>query len=403
MAGKSLENLFRYSDAVKMQQNALKLAPEAKEVAATLASLYMQSGQALAAAKLYEQLSNRDPSENLWTMRRASALKAASRTKEALLLFVRLAKIEDADWQIFRNAGDCYLAIDSLEQARLHYERALELYPNNVALRGQLASLYLRMNNLLDAEKTAIKSLEYDSTFIEGLRYAGIAIYRQNRADAIEYFNRAMALGDSSKTVVWYSAMLRYRTADFIRAEKMIRKALSYEPDNPNFLYYMAVTLDALGKYKEATACLDSMNFALRHIDSLRINADIQSGKTYRNMGQTDKAANVFKKLAERLPDRPVHIYDVASTYDIGGRKREALIWYKRFLDKIAPGWENEPVPAVEGIIPTYKIMAQVRMEAIKVQLFYEEKKDTQKENSPNRRRNNRANALKHQQSLVVG
>ena len=375
MAGKTLENLYRYDEAIEMQRLALRLAPETKEVTAALASLYMQSGQATNAAALYKRLSEKEPDVPRWIMSRALALKAASHTGEALHLFKQIETVDSLNWLVFKNSGECYLAMDSLEQAAHRYENALRLYPRNVALHGQLASLYIRLNKLSEAQAIAVKSLEYDSAYIEGLRYAGIALYRQDIADASEYFDRAMALGDSSKMVVWYSAMIMYRTYDYMRAEQMIKKALKYEPDNPHFLYYLAVTLDAQGKYGESIASLDSINRVMRHYDSLIINADTQRGTTYRNMGQTDKATNTFKQLAEKLPNSPVYLYNIASTYDLGGRKREAINWYKRFLNKISPGWENEPLPELGNEPPTYKTMARLRADALTVELFYDEKK----------------------------
>ncbi|MDR2562507.1 MAG: tetratricopeptide repeat protein [Prevotellaceae bacterium] len=375
MSGKTLENLYRYDEAIEMQELASKLSPEAKEVIAALASLYMQSGQATNAASLYKRLSEKEPDKPRWIMSRALALKAALRIGDALLLFKQLETLDSLNWLVFKNSGECYLAMDSLKQASLRYENALRLYPSNIALHGQLASLYIRLNKLHEAQSIAVKSLEYDSTYIEGLRYAGIALYRQNIADAIEYFNRAMALGDSSKMVVWYSAMIMCRTFDYRRAEKMIKKALKYEPDNPHFLYYLAIALDAQGKYDESIASLDSINRVMRHYDSLIISADNQRGVTFRNMGETDKAANTFKQLAEKLPNSPLYLYNVASTYDLGGRRREAINWYKRFLNKLSPEWENEPLPELGNQPPTYKTMARLRTDALGIELFYHEKK----------------------------
>ena len=118
LKGKTLENLYRYADAITTQQFALQLNPESLDARAALATLYLQSGQPAVSAQYYEQLATAEPEIVRWKMNWATALQASGKPGLALEQLKIVEQNDTTNWVVYKNMGDCYFRIDSLLQDR---------------------------------------------------------------------------------------------------------------------------------------------------------------------------------------------------------------------------------------------------------------------------------------------
>ena len=138
LKGKTLENLYRYDEAIAMQRKVLRLNPGSKEALSALATLYLLSGQPVTSAKLYEQLATNEPEVNRWKMGWATALQAAGKPTDALEQLMIVEHMDSTNWLVYKNMGDCYSRIDSMRRTADCYYKALSLYPHNRNLYGTL-------------------------------------------------------------------------------------------------------------------------------------------------------------------------------------------------------------------------------------------------------------------------
>lgn len=73
------------------------------------------------------------------------------------------------------------LAAGDLAKARKQFERAIELFPDFVEARSELAVVFMRQDSLASAEALLRRALEIDSAAVRPLLNLGLCLYRQQR------------------------------------------------------------------------------------------------------------------------------------------------------------------------------------------------------------------------------
>ncbi len=376
LKGKTLENLYRYDEAIVAQRKVLQLDAENIEAKSALAALYQQSGQPALATHLYEQLSMTYPSVNRWKMNWAGSLQASGKYKDALDLLKMVVTTDSLNWLVYKNMGDCYYRQDSLEQSVVCYRKSLDIYPRNRALYGLLTRIYTTLGEDEEALYTGKEAVAIDSTNIEAWKYMGLAWYRTGKADSsFMALEKTLALGDTSKVTSVYYGMLCYHFMSFDKAEKYLGKALDYEPDNVKTMYYLAITYGYTGKPQNGLVLIDSINKSVVYYDSIRIQAEIQRGYLYRIANRYNEAAKSFISVTKSLPKMANNYYEVAVSYDMGLRKKDALDWYTRYLNKIDSRWATKNWTEAELKKNKLISVSIDRIEALKTDLFFEAEK----------------------------
>jgi tetratricopeptide (TPR) repeat protein len=374
LKGKAMEGMFRYKDAIEAQRLALRLSNGNADAMSALAGLYLASGQSHASAVLYRQLAVREPNVTHWKINEAKALQTSGKFHDAVIRLRDASHTDSLNWVIFKNMGDCWQQMDSMQQAAVCYRKALDLYPDNIQLYGHLSRLYLRIGNLDKAVETSIRAITADSTFADGWKNAGVAWYRKEMLDSSKRaFDRALMLHDSSLLTNRYAGMLYFRTFDYANAEKYLSKAYAADSTDMSTIYYLAAADGYVGKAMEGIALLDLLDQMLDRYDTIRLQAGIQRGYLYKTLEKYDLAARTFGKIHTAVPHKAIYVYEVASSHDMAHRKKQALDWYIRFLNQIDPDWETTEWTEPDKKKPTYQNIAMERIKALKTELFFEE------------------------------
>jgi tetratricopeptide (TPR) repeat protein len=196
--------------------------------------------------------------------------------EEALVFLHKFIDSDNADAQIFFNAGYCYGQTGNIEEAEKYYEKSLDEDPFNEKTWVVLGSLYLDSNNL----NKALEAFEFALSINKDNHLAAfckIATYikSNNRIKALncmfetllkttddtfasysideshikeEDFDESDSCDDldteetdqepDTNTSYWdYSKML-YAQGNIKSAIKIIDKAIKLEPDNEDYLYF---------------------------------------------------------------------------------------------------------------------------------------------------------------------
>ena len=77
--------------------------------------------------------------------------------------------------------GVAQLAAGDLVKARKQFERAIELFPDFVEARSELAVVFMRQDSLASAEALLRRAIEIDSAAVRPLLNLGLCLYRQQR------------------------------------------------------------------------------------------------------------------------------------------------------------------------------------------------------------------------------
>ena len=384
LKGKTLENLYRYADAITAQQAALRLNPGSMEVRAALAALYLLSGQPAVSAEYYGQLVEAEPQVIRWKMNWATALQAAGKPKEALEQLKIVEQNDTTNWLVYKNMGDCYLRLDSLWQTWASYSYALQIYPYNKNLWGTLTRIMAINNRNEEAIKIGTKAVTIDSTNVEAWKYLGIACYKNGDSrQTYRALGKALALGDSSYTTISHYGVINNRLAQnnknyynpkyFRDAEKYLEKAHEMDPNDVNIMNYLADTYGFTGKAQKGLDIIDEINTMIASYDTIGMKANIRRGHLLRRLNRNIEAANVFITATKIFPKDLRNYYEAGISYDRAQNKKLAIDWYTRYLEKIDPAWATKKWTEQELTDYEFVSTAINRIRQLREDLFFEE------------------------------
>ena len=380
LKGKTLENLYRYADAITAQQAALRLNPESVEARAALAALYLMSGQPAVAAHYYEQLTIAEPEVARWKMNWATALQASGKPKEALIQLKSVEHKDTTNWFVYKNMGDCYFRMDSLFQAFHNYYVALKLYPQNRNLYGMLTRILVTKDHNEGAIAVGTEAVGIDSTNVEAWKYLGIAYYKMGNARSAHHaLGKALALGDSTFTSFSHYGVINYHLAQnraslphYQEAEKYLEKARLFDPKDINTMNYLASTYGFTGKPKQGLDILKEIDDIVAQFDTIGMKANVQRGYLLRRLNRNIEAADAFIVATKDFPQDFQNFYETAICYDRALNKKLAIDWYTRYLEKIDPKWATKKWTEQELKKYEFVRYAMERIDTLKTDLFFE-------------------------------
>ena len=376
LKGKILENLYRYGEAIAVQQIALRLNPNSLDARAALATLYLSSGQPAVSVQYYEQLASTQPEIDRWKINWATALQAAGKPELALEQLKIVEQNDTTNWVVFKNMGDCYYRIDSLLQTFHYYYSSLKLYPQNKTLWGTLMWLLVSNDHLGGAIEVGNEALGIDSTNVDVWKFLGVAHYKmQNAQEANRALREALSLGDSTLTTYSHYGIVNYHLSNYPEAEEYLLKARQLDPKDINLMNYLASTYGHTGKPQNGLEIIDEIDKMIADIDSVGMRANVQRGYLLRLLSRYNDAAKAYITATKDFPKEPKNYYEAAVCYDLGRSKKLAIDWYSRYLEKIDPQWAAKQWTEQE--LKKHKFVKFVidRIDRLRVDLFFEEER----------------------------
>lgn len=148
--------------------------------------------------------------------REAMGLLEDERYEEGIALLVELTEVAPHAISVQINLGIAYAEIDELDQAADSLERALTLNPQHPAAHNELGIVLRRQGRFEDARTHYEAALEFYPGFHLALRNLAILcdMYLADRECAIDYYERyASAVPEDQKVSMWI-ADLRSRVGD---------------------------------------------------------------------------------------------------------------------------------------------------------------------------------------------
>jgi Tfp pilus assembly protein PilF len=118
------------------------------------------------------------------------------------------------------------LAAGDLERARKSFQHAIELYPDFVEARSELAVILMRDGQLAQAETLLRRALEIDKAAVRPTLNLGLCLYRQQRyADALPFLERGVQLQPVNANAHLLLGITLVMSGDDTRAEPVLLRA----------------------------------------------------------------------------------------------------------------------------------------------------------------------------------
>ena len=192
----------------------------------------MQIGEFTAASKIYEAALRRAPLFLPFRYNLGICYLYLNRLDEALLHFTKAKQIMPEYDKIFLQIGYIYDRKNDETRALDNFSRALKLNPNELNTYILIGDIYFTRNQTGLARKYYEKTLKINPIYPNGLLgLAKIHFKKEEYIKAIVLFKSIDTSGDYDKSLHYYYAESSFRLGDYNKAAEEYEKLLSFKND----------------------------------------------------------------------------------------------------------------------------------------------------------------------------
>jgi tetratricopeptide (TPR) repeat protein len=174
---------------------------------------------------------------------------------EALEKVLELSKPEEV---IYEAIGHCYDHLKNYAQARFHYRKASHLNPEDHKLFYKIACTYFNEGQWSSAARQLEAALRINRMQAEYNLLMGECKMQMNDIkEAVQFFSTAVRV--RPRNISGWEALIRclYIAGFYSEARQQAQAALNHTNNKNLFFYYLAASLFAMGKNKEALLYLE--------------------------------------------------------------------------------------------------------------------------------------------------
>lgn len=173
---------------------------------------------------------------------------------EAAHTSIREALKQSPNPEIYRLLAQIYLRQGELDQAEGVLLKLLHAAPNDERAALMLSNLAIRQGNLAKAEIILTDFLRNHPRSTGVSNSLGQLLVQQHRInEAIKIYQTLASVTGESANVMMTLGLLYYQSGSFHEAEKLFRQSLAKQPENSLNHFYLAASLEALGRDQEAS------------------------------------------------------------------------------------------------------------------------------------------------------
>ncbi len=226
-----------------------------------------------------------------------------------------------------------------------YYKKALDLKPNFLITKNNLANLYNSMEKYSIADNLLNEVLLEDSEYIHALYNKGISSWRLGRVgEAINFFRKVINKNQNYLDAYLFLGLMYSKIEEFVKAIQVYKIALSKSPNSLPFLNNLAIAYLDLGRKEKAEEIF-------KHI--LKINPGFTNALTglallYLGEEKYDLVLSSCKKALKYEPDNYLAYMTISEAYFKTMRFKEGIITLKLALN-IKPHATDPVVSLYEG------------------------------------------------------
>lgn len=346
-----------YATATASLQRTLAIAPNAMPVRFLLGASLLAQGNLGQAEQQLSQVVQRAP-ENLEARKLLAQTQLRLQRPEAAIQLLSGME-EGKDPQLDLLLGVAHMQHGEATTGVAHFERAAAARPDDVSLKLDLASAYLRAErpadavallSKLDRSKAGVRQTgllvvalelqgnrrgaqaEVDRLLAQQPRdpatlelAAAFAAQRRDFATARDLSQRAIAANPKSVELLLVRARIEMQAGEAAVAEQWLTKAVELDPGSAAARLGLAQLAVRRGDLTMATRTLEE----LRKRDASAVDARLQLAGLYLRMRNNEAAKGVVDELATLGEQRPEVLNALGQLYLDNGRYDEALLRFQ--------------------------------------------------------------------------
>jgi tetratricopeptide (TPR) repeat protein len=295
-----------------------------------MAQLFVQKGDYAKAVPYYERLYGIDTSGELYGKTLSLLYYYANKYQQAETIIRKMLSEDVEDCELHYYLGLCLASQDSLELAKMEFEKSLVLRSTYHDAWLQLCYLLLKQKDMDGALAASERFKKTMPAFGPAWRTVGyVRAIRKEYPEAVAVLKKAVLL-DSTDSWTWFElGSSLERTHEAAQAAAAFLRVLSLKPDDAassNYLGYM---------WADEGIKLDSAKVLIRqaldHDSSSGAYLDSYAWVFYR-LGDADSALEYIKKAILLIKDDPIVYSHYGDILLKKGNDREALEAFKKSI-----------------------------------------------------------------------
>jgi len=349
-------------------QQAMAIHPENKRLLRMIAVQYFEAGDYVRAEKSYQTLVQNDSTDVSSWLKLADIASFRQHNDEAIEALNQVLRIDSINLPGLMNMGDI-LHRHNNSTAILFYMKAYNLYPDNQNAAYAVGNLHIQAKEAWKTIPICENMLLLDTTSIKFSKLLGYAYYKIGEPPAaVQYFEYANLLGDSTVFTFKFKGISHYLRTDFESAIQSLQIATAKDSLDAEIHFFLGASLATTKAKSEAMNHLNTSLKLMQPDPSILSRIYSEQGNIKRLEMEYEEAFSLYELAWEADTSNPLALYFMASILDNSMRKsKEALVVYQRYIDALDSLPEKEESTQAVSI----KAIVEDRIITLKEELFF--------------------------------
>jgi tetratricopeptide (TPR) repeat protein len=249
---------------------------------------------------LYRTTINENPDCWMAHNNLGDVLQGRGRIDEAIIHYLKALEIRPDYAEAHNNLGIALAKRGRLDEAIAHYQKALKIKPDYAGAHNSLGAALIRRGRLDEAISHFKRTLEIDPGYMEAYNNLGYVLAgRGQLAEAITYYRKALTIEPDCAIAQRSLGMALARCGQLDEAISHFRKALQINPRDERTHNDLGMALAAQGRIAEAIVHYQKA-LEIRPTD---VEACCQLGAAFQSLGRIDAAIAQYQQTLKINPD----------------------------------------------------------------------------------------------------
>jgi len=363
-----------YAKALDCYNRILLYDTENRRALESTAEMYTILGELSKAVANLEILYGLDSNNLRVANKLASIYQSGTNYRNAINIYRKLYTKNVNSYNTAKILGDCYWLIENSDSSLYFYHRADYLNGKSTVTKLTLSQILYIQKDFNSAKIFASRGVELDSSNIQLRRQLGNCHYKlEEYKEALPHFNYLTAHKDSSATLLRKIGAIHYFLGMSDTAIPYLRLSISKDSLNSETHYYLAASLNQIGKREEALSAFQTALLLMQPDPQVVYMIQNQMGIALGALKRYEESYDSFRQAYEYNPNDLKLIYQMAMAKgEQKGEKnlKEAQVLLERYLKALD---EKGTTPDKDEIYLKYR--SEWFLGRIKEELFMMEKR----------------------------
>ena len=296
--GNRLSDESNFRGAVVLYKNALEKDANFLDARVGLAEAYLGLRDFDRSEREFQKILLQNPSQSDILLKISSIYIEQNQPEKALLELDRYHADNQETVESLVLYGRAHGASGDIDSAKNFFSKALQLAPDSVEPRLNLAKVFLQKNDLSQAKKYLDEIIAIDAKNIDAFYLlASLETREANREAALAAYDQIIKIDSKQLQAFYMSGILQMDLGDLGAAKVSVDKILAGFPDRPEGSRLNGLLLYRQGQYENAKIALEKSLQKQSHLLSYFF-----LGLSYYGLEQYEIALNQFQKALDLSP-----------------------------------------------------------------------------------------------------